>query len=211
MGRIGWSLTLLAAAGLSGCVTVAEYRKLEREVLTLKRQSSLQAGGPEERLAELGAEFDAIEARVAALDGRFDVMEHQVAQALKEAQAARREAAGGATAAAGPGEGSPPPAAAGASAQEVSAYREAYGSWRTGDAEACIDRFRSFLQTYPASPYADDAAYWLADCHFKQGDYKTAILRFDDVVARRSTGRARRCCVWGRDMRRLRARRSSAW
>ena len=40
------------------------------------------------------------------------------------------------------------------------------------------------MQTYASSAYADDAAYWLADCYFKQGDYKTAILRFDDVVSR---------------------------
>jgi TolA-binding protein len=28
----------------------------------------------------------------------------------------------------------------------------------------------------------------MADCYFKQGDYKTAILRFDDVVSRYPTG-----------------------
>jgi TolA-binding protein len=28
----------------------------------------------------------------------------------------------------------------------------------------------------------------MADCHFKQGDYKTAILRFDDVVGRYPAG-----------------------
>jgi tol-pal system protein YbgF len=44
------------------------------------------------------------------------------------------------------------------------------------------------LQTYPDSAYADDAAYWMADCYFKRGDFKTAVLRFDDVVARYPTG-----------------------
>jgi TolA-binding protein len=28
----------------------------------------------------------------------------------------------------------------------------------------------------------------MAECHFKQGDYKSAILRFDDVVARYPEG-----------------------
>jgi TolA-binding protein len=28
----------------------------------------------------------------------------------------------------------------------------------------------------------------MADCHFRQGDYKTALLRFDDVVARYPQG-----------------------
>ena len=189
MKRIGWGLTLLAVAGLSGCVTVAEFRKVERDVLRLKQQPALAEGGARERLAELGVQLDGLEAQVADLDGRFDVLEHQVARALEEAKAARREAAGGAQADAG---GANPTAAetgaaavgTGASAQEVSAYREAYAAWRNNEVEACIDRFRGFLQTYASSSYAENAAYWLADCHFKQGDYKTAILRFDDVVAR---------------------------
>ncbi|MBW2448679.1 MAG: tol-pal system protein YbgF, partial [Deltaproteobacteria bacterium] len=71
---------------------------------------------------------------------------------------------------------------------EVEAYRSAYGAWRDGDSEICIDRFRNFLQTYPASDYGDDATYWMADCYFKQGDYKTAVLRYDDVVSRYPTG-----------------------
>jgi tol-pal system protein YbgF len=77
---------------------------------------------------------------------------------------------------------------AGNSAQEVSEYRAAYATWREGDSQQCIDRFRSFLQTYPSSSYADDAAFWMADCYFKQGDFKTAILRFDDVVTRYPAG-----------------------
>ena len=44
------------------------------------------------------------------------------------------------------------------------------------------------MQTYPTSAYADDASYWMADCFFKNGDYKTAVLRFDDVAARYPTG-----------------------
>jgi tol-pal system protein YbgF len=70
----------------------------------------------------------------------------------------------------------------------VGAYRSARAEWREGRWEICIDRFGSFLQTYPASGYADDAAFWLADCHFKRGDYKTAVVRFDDVVVRYPEG-----------------------
>jgi len=75
-----------------------------------------------------------------------------------------------------------------ASAGEIEAYRAAYAAWRNDDTRACIDQFRQFLQTHESSPFADDAAFWMADCYFKQGDYKTAILRFDDVVSRYPTG-----------------------
>jgi tol-pal system protein YbgF len=72
----------------------------------------------------------------------------------------------------------------GASAEEVQAYRAAFAAWQRNDTDACIDQFRQFLQAHPTSIYADDSAYWMADCYFKKGDYKTAVLRFDDVVAR---------------------------
>ena len=68
------------------------------------------------------------------------------------------------------------------SSAEVVAYQEALAAWRSEDHKACVDLFRKFLQTYPSSVYADDGAYWMADCHFKQGDYRVAVLRFNDVV-----------------------------
>jgi tol-pal system protein YbgF len=179
------SLPLLLLA--SGCVTVAEFRKLEREVTDMKR-----GGGPTEesrrtRVADLSAQVDSLEADIRDLGGRLDVSEHRIAEALREAKNARAEAA-----ALTP----PDPAADGealldgspeegpkANADEIAAYRAAYDAWRSGDFENCVDRFSDFLQTYPASAYADDSAYWLADCYFK-----AAVLRFDDVVSRYPSG-----------------------
>ena len=133
--------------------------------------------------------------------------EHKSEEALVEARAAREAAS---TAAPAPSPEPTAPAAGGAPTRdagaragrgsparrgrrqrlgELQAYRNAYAAWRSGNASACIDRFREFLQTYPASGYADDAAYWMADCYFKQGDYKTAVLRFDDVVTQVSERR----------------------
>jgi len=225
MRRLGVAFWMASAAlWASGCVTVAEHRKLEREVYQLKRGGA--SGG--ESVADLRAQVDALERRLAKVEGRVDETQHTAQRALEEAQHAPREAATGAvvepsptpeaeaptppaepraestpestttpapsaSAAARPAAPSenaeaPEPAPAGASVQEVSAYREAHASYRNGEYDACIDRFRRFLQTYPTSPYADDAAYWMAECHFKKGDYKSAVLRFDDVVARYPDG-----------------------
>ena len=71
---------------------------------------------------------------------------------------------------------------------EVRAYKEALASWRTNDYTACIDRFRGFLQTYASSSRADDAAFWIGDCHYRQGEFKNAVVRFDDVVRNYPTG-----------------------
>lgn len=198
-------LTVWLPLTQTGCVTVAEFRKLEREVLELKQQSRFSPA--REQLADLVVRLDSIETQLAELEGRLEVVEHQSAEALEEARAARSEAAqalAGEAPEEGGGEagderaseeppalaGENPPAASegGNSAQEVADYRAAYAAWRDGEPAECIDRFRSFLQTYPSSSYADDAAFWMADCYFKQGDYKTAILRYDDVVSRYPNG-----------------------
>jgi tol-pal system protein YbgF len=200
------ALALPVLALTTGCVTVAEFRKLDREVLDMKRRAAGSASG--ERIADLAAQVDSLEREIAGIEGRLEVAEHNVEMALREARSARAESASAGTPAGTPAtdanagtteNAAPEPVAppespgavelegAGASA-EVEAYRFAYAAWRSGDHEACIDRFRDFLQTYADSAYADDAAYWMADCYFKHGDYKTAVLRFDDVAARYPTG-----------------------
>jgi len=166
---------------LGGCVSVAEFRKLEYEVNKLQGEGAPAAsGGDATQVADLAAEVEGLRGDLAALEGRVEVAEHRAAEALGQARTARVEADGGSPA----GEAEP----FGGSPEEVEAYRAARAAWSGGDLEGCIDRFREFLQTYPTSDHADDAAYWMADCHFKQGDFKTAILRFDDVVGRYPTG-----------------------
>jgi tol-pal system protein YbgF len=78
--------------------------------------------------------------------------------------------------------GSPGAVRGGSSSAEVESYRAAYAAWRRDDVNACIEGFREFLQNYRSSPYADDALYWKADCHSKQGDNEKAILDFAKVV-----------------------------
>lgn len=183
--RIGMALLLLSMA--TGCVTVAEHRKLERNVIDMQRS---QGTGPDRgRVADLAVQVTELEQQIARLEGRLEVAEHNAEQAVAEARAARADAAAaavGATGAAAQEEGKE--VEDGVTPEELQAYHAAYGLWRSGDSAGCIDRFRNFLQTYPSSAYADDAAYWMADCYFKQGDFKTAILRFDDVVNRYPTG-----------------------
>jgi tol-pal system protein YbgF len=192
MGRMAAAVIACAmAAVLSGCVTVAEYRKLEKKVWNLEQGGVGSDGAERERLADLATRLDGIESELQRIVGRVEVAEHRVEQAIEEARAARADAAAAAAAADSAGEQEAPPPAngvEGASSDELEAYRAARAAWSVDDADGCIDRFRNFLQTYPSSSYAENASYWMADCYFKRGDYKTAVLRFDDVVARYPSG-----------------------
>lgn len=185
LGRIAGSLVLVVF--LSGCATVAEQRKLEHELNQVRQQNQV-AGDPRSRHAELSARVDALQAEVQRLEGRVEVAEHQAKSALEEARAAREDAYASRQTTTAADEPAVAPAPASATATELAEYRKAYGAWRGGDTDACIDRFRGFLQTFPSSEYADDATYWMADCYLKQGDLKTAILRFDDVAGRYPNG-----------------------
>jgi len=164
----------------TACATPAEMRKVNNRVTDLERSRS-GGDGSRGRLADLGAQVEALQIGFDEMNGRLEVMERRVEDALEEARAARSELHQGAAAA--PGGASPPggePEVA--VSEEVQRYRDAYAKWREGDAGACVDQFGEFLQTYPASEYADDATYWLGDCYFKQGNFSAAVLRFDDVA-----------------------------
>lgn len=177
---LGWAL--LGAALLAvGCVTPAEFRKVERRVIDLERGGGGAAPSDRARLAELAAQIESLEHAIDQLEGRIEVTEHRTQEALEEARAAR-----GAASALPQGTAASAPDAATApdvpDSDEVKQYRASYAKWRAGDSQACIDQFTKFLQTYPASDYADDATYWLGDCYFKQGNFSAAVLRFDDVA-----------------------------
>ena len=184
-------IVVLLLGSLSGCVTPATHRKLERQVIDLKR-----AGGPSAPrgtdLADLGADLQKLRRQVSELRGRVEIAEKNAADALAQSRQARREAAGSAISPVEEGGGEvaieEKSSPEGPASAELEEYRVAYASWRSDDHGVCIDRFRAFLQTNPSSDYADDAAFWMADCHFKQGDYRNAVLRFDDVVRNYPTG-----------------------
>ncbi len=177
-------MVCVLAMGLAACVTPAEHRKLQRRVHVLEGGASPDRA----RVADIGARIDALEQELARINGRLEESEHKVDQALAEARAARRDAATGSGGASPPeqpgGEATP----AASNSDELDAYRDARTAWSDGNVDVCIDRFRNFLQTYPSSSYAENASYWMADCYFKRGDFKTAVLRFDDVVARYPKG-----------------------
>ena len=190
MSRRGMLTTALVfGAFATGCVTTADFRKIERRVIDLERDQG--ASADRGRVADIGQQLQSLEQQIAELRGRLEVSEHRAEQALEEARAARELAATGAgTGATGvpPDGGGAPDGDEAVTSEEVKLYRAAYSEWRSGNSEACIDQFTKFLQTYPASDYADDATYWLGDCYFKQGNYSAAVLRFDDVARQYPSG-----------------------
>jgi tol-pal system protein YbgF len=202
-------LTLAAVCVAAvGCAPLADFRDLERKVGALDRRMQ----GPTDqqaRLAELGEEVSELRAQLADLKGSIDLLQHDLSQGRpgsgNGAAGQGTPADGGKSSAATPDAGgdqgyqtqSPPaagsastgaPRGAGGGSDEVRGYEEAFRAYRSGETDQAIDRFRSFLQTYPSSAYADNAMFWLGECYFKKGDHERAVLAFEDLVKKYPSG-----------------------
>jgi tol-pal system protein YbgF len=193
---------LLATA--MGCATKGDLLRLQEKVADYHRAEK-NAPDPFKRIAQLSAEVDAMQRQIDELQGELELARKESTDALNEVRRTRTALAQGTTvgaapeaggaAAAAPGVGVGVAAVAGGGGEDVAAadpptldqelvaYQEALDAWRSDAYGDCIDRFTVFLQSYPTSGYADDAAYWLADCTFKNEDYKRAVVRFNAVVS----------------------------
>ena len=190
---LAWASALCLIAG---CITVPEFRHLERQVAELQKGGSGSGARVGERLADLGAEMEALHDEIAQLRGELEETRHLAEQALAEAGAAAAPRAsepapgtpadGGAAAARGGGaaaaRGGGAAAAARGGSAEIREYEEAFRLYRSGDYQTAVDRFRGFLQTHPSSDYADNALFWMGECYFKLGDHEQAVLTFAEVV-----------------------------
>ncbi|MAG29850.1 MAG: tol-pal system protein YbgF [Deltaproteobacteria bacterium] len=204
-GRFRLALPLIAIVSLGalGCATQGDFLRLQEKVADL-HPAGREAPDPFARIASLSSEVDALHQQVRDLQGELELARKEAADAFEEASRARRAIAEGAIAGeAGEGVADGAQGAEGADEGQVAAlageeqggdsaaapdeelegYQRALNAWRSDDHTACIDQFTSFLQGYPTSGYADDAAYWLADCTYKNDEFKRAVVRFNAVVS----------------------------
>ncbi len=162
-------------------------------------------GSSGSRLAEQGAEIEALREEVAQLRGQVEDLRKQVAQGATAAPVVPTAGepgtpgAGAEAATAGEvGAVSPPTTGGGdesaalpegaAPAEEIRDYEDAFRRYRAGDYAGAIDRFQVFLQTHPSSEYADNALFWMGESYFKLNDYEQAAVAFDKVVKRFPNG-----------------------
>ncbi len=68
-------------------------------------------------------------------------------------------------------------------------YREALRYFQKNEYNYAIREFRSFQRQCADSEMADDAQYWIGECHYVQEDFNRAILEFNDVLSYRKGDR----------------------
>ena len=62
-------------------------------------------------------------------------------------------------------------------------YKEARTLLLANDTDNAADLFSTFAQKHPDHALADNAMYWLGECYYTKGDYKTAATVFKDLVS----------------------------
>ena len=65
---------------------------------------------------------------------------------------------------------------------EQAVYGQAFDALKAGSYSVAIAGFKDFLGTYPASPLAENAQYWLGEAYYVNKDYDAAGGAFRAVL-----------------------------
>ena len=70
----------------------------------------------------------------------------------------------------------------------VKVYLEGLRQYKAGNYTGAIATFTGFVARHPSHQYADNAYYWLGECHYDQREYRKALGHFRQVVTRYPSG-----------------------
>jgi tol-pal system protein YbgF len=161
--------------------------------------------------AEMSQRLEDVQQHLRELRGRIEEIEHGNEALTKQqrdlyadldkriaaagaASAAAAGAAGasgaastgaGTGAAAGPAADNPAagaPSGGSASSVEQAVYTQAFDALKAGSYSVAITGFKDFLGSYPASPLAENAQYWLGEAYYVNHDYEAAAGAFRAVL-----------------------------
>ncbi len=139
-------------------------------------------------LVDLANQIEGLKGDIARMRGQVEVLLNQAETAdkrqkdlyldidtrLRKLEQAREQAAVGDKPAAPPAE---------VAAAETKAYEAALNQFKLGNYPLAISAFQGFMVTYPSSPLAPSAQYWIGNAHYAQRDYKSSIAAQQKVLS----------------------------
>lgn len=192
---------------LGGCVSTQDLESIQgqladiqRQVLQLQMQApsknevenlSSQVSAQNEsllqseaemqlRIEQLSAQLEQLEAKLEDTNYRLANLSQQIAatnQELKSFRNLPRFAEPALPEGSAPIEGQ-------AVGSPQSLYDAAYGDYVRGSYELAIRQFQEYLRRFPDTEFADNAAYWIGECYYRQNRFRQAITEFDKVLDR---------------------------
>jgi tol-pal system protein YbgF len=146
-------------------------------------------------------DVEQIKADIARLRGQYEVIAYELEQAQKrqrdlylDLDGRLRKIEGGPGPAAAAGADAAPVTAAGAAAgaaaarsgdaaSEQRAYDSALEQFKSGSYPSAIASFQTFVKTYPKSPLAASALYWVGNAQYAQRDFRAAMATQRQLLA----------------------------
>ncbi len=165
--------------------TRANLQQLQRDFSALKerieetryqvgRQIGQSSREGDQRVKDLEARVGKLDEALKAQDALIKSREEEIKQ-LKESIAAQ-----GTSSAAQPAEGMNEVASAESEAVKRD-YTNAVRALEKKDYRTAIARFKEFLKKNPKSRLANNAQYWIGECHYALREFDQAIVEFDTV------------------------------
>jgi tol-pal system protein YbgF len=148
--------------------------------------------------------YNDLDKRIAALGGRggggsasIDSAAVGGASGAAAAQSSNSGTSGGASSSSSANGATPPPAAAGSadtdapggSSEEQTVYAQSFDALKAGSYSVAITGFKDFLSSYPSSPLAENAQYWLGEAYYVTHDLNSANMAFKTVLTKYPDGR----------------------
>jgi tol-pal system protein YbgF len=191
---MNYRFAVVAALSLVGCATSPEEDPVQIRMNDLdQRLQRIERVMTNQSLLQMAQRIDALQADLSRMRGEVELLQNQSEGGKSQSRALYGDlekriaaletlggVAGGAAAAASTGSALP---AAPAAAGEQAAYDAAFGSLKSGDYPKAIGGFKGFVASYPQSPLASNAQYWLGEAYYVTRDYPNAITAFQAVTA----------------------------
>jgi tol-pal system protein YbgF len=196
------ALAALAAAAASQALAQGLFddNEARRRIDALRQQVDTNQRTVEERLAkiesaatdrgailDLSSQIESLKSEIARMRGQLEVLANQAENADKRQKdlyldidtrlrklEQGREQAGGPAGSAGEAQASP---------EENKAYQAALDQFKLGNYPLAVSAMQGFLVTYPTSPLASNAQYWVGMAYSGQRDYKSAIAAQRKLLA----------------------------
>ncbi len=138
--------------------------------------------------ADLKADIDSLTRQVERLQAKLDETNFELSQLTQQIKATNLElqavrAAAEQAQSSRPSPTAPRPTARLDETDPKTLYDTAYDDYLAGNYDLAILGFSRYLEHHGETDLADNAAYWLGECYYHQGQYQRAVRQFAAVLA----------------------------
>jgi tol-pal system protein YbgF len=185
-------LVAIAALSLGGCAVSPEEDPVQIRLKDLDgRVQRMERILTNQSLLDMAKRIDALQTDIRNLRGEVELLQNSSEGGKNQSRAlygdlekrlAALETLGGVGGGGAPAAGAPAVVGPALAGGEQASYDAAFNALKGADYPKAISGFGAFLSSYPSSPLASNAQYWLGEAYYVTRDYPNAITAFQKVA-----------------------------